>query len=414
LNDEEVPIMDLQTLTAKQDKLLLDAKALYAKAEKAGGFGDDDGKRYDELLKEAEGTGKSIAALKARQSDQELQHEFGTFEKHPDFAPAVQRAVGLSARKSLGQEFAESAAGKWLAETKGVRPSAWRSPVVELKATLTEDPASGGALVVPQFRPGVVPTPLAPPTVASLFAQGAATSNAVTYMLEKTYVNAAAPVLEGAAKPESTLTFEAKTQPLVKVAHWLPVSDEMLDDVAQITSYLDARLRLGVALEVDDQILNAATTGLLVRADLTPPVAATAGKGLEAITQAIADVEIASQLVVDAIVMHPADWSMLAATTNAQGDYLGPSPFETPAEKRLWGRRVATTPAMPQGTAIVGAFATGGGQLFVHGAIKVEASNSHADYWIKNLVAVRAEVRFALCLYRPVGFAKVTGIAAAA
>jgi hypothetical protein len=40
----------------------------------------------------------------------------------------------------------------------------------------------------------------------------------------------------------------------------------------------------------------------------------------------------------------------------------------------------------------------------------VEASNSHADYFQRNLTAIRAEERLALAVYRPGAFGAVTGL----
>jgi hypothetical protein len=40
----------------------------------------------------------------------------------------------------------------------------------------------------------------------------------------------------------------------------------------------------------------------------------------------------------------------------------------------------------------------------------VEASNSHSDYFIKNLTAIRAEERLALAVYRPAAFHAITTI----
>ena len=49
-------------------------------------------------------------------------------------------------------------------------------------------------------------------------------------------------------------------------------------------------------------------------------------------------------------------------------------------------------------------------QVFRKGGIRVEASNSHSDFFIKNLVAIRAEERLALAVYRPGAFGEVTGL----
>jgi HK97 family phage major capsid protein len=70
----------------------------------------------------------------------------------------------------------------------------------------------------------------------------------------------------------------------------------------------------------------------------------------------------------------------------------------------LWGKRVVVTEAMDAGTALVGAFGTAA-QVFRRGGLTVEASNSHSDYFRKNLTAVRAEERLALAVYRPQAFA---------
>ena len=40
----------------------------------------------------------------------------------------------------------------------------------------------------------------------------------------------------------------------------------------------------------------------------------------------------------------------------------------------------------------------------------MQASNSHQDYFIKNLTAIRAEERIALAVMVPAAFGKVTGL----
>lgn len=73
----------------------------------------------------------------------------------------------------------------------------------------------------------------------------------------------------------------------------------------------------------------------------------------------------------------------------------------------LWGLLVAATPAIAAKLVLVCAFATQA-QFFRKGGVRVEASNSHQDFFIKNLVAIRAEERGALAVYRPGAFGKVT------
>lgn len=333
-------------------------------------------------------------------------------------------------RRSMGQQFTSSTAYEDFIK-KGLHrtSSSWRSPSVELfdhaigtgmpglmAATLTEDPASGGALVQPQYVPGIVPLAFKRLVVADLLAPGTTTSPVVNYMKEKTFVNAANSVAEGAAKPESTLTFEATSEPVRKIAHWLPSTEEMLEDVAQIQSYIDARLRLGVQIEEEDQLLNGTTTppdivGLMNRTGLAPDVAlgAAPDTGIEAIFRQVMAIFASSFLMPDGIVINPADWAQVLLTKNGQGAYLTQGPFSPIQAPTLWGLPVVVTPSITVGTALVGAYRTAA-QVFRHGGIRVEASNSHQDFFIKNLVAIRAEERLALAVYRPGAFGKVTGI----
>ena len=64
---------------------------------------------------------------------------------------------------------------------------------------------------------------------------------------------------------------------------------------------------------------------------------------------------------------------------------------------------------MADGTALIGAFGQAA-QIHRRGALTVEASNSHADWFQLNKTAVRAEERLALAVYRPEGFSTVTGL----
>jgi HK97 family phage major capsid protein len=67
---------------------------------------------------------------------------------------------------------------------------------------------------------------------------------------------------------------------------------------------------------------------------------------------------------------------------------------------------------MPAGTGLVGAFGQGA-ILYRKDGVSVQASNSHTDYFIKNITTIRAEIRAALAVLNPAAFCEVTGIAAA-
>jgi HK97 family phage major capsid protein len=223
-------------------------------------------------------------------------------------------------------------------------------------------------------------------------------------------------VLEGGTKPESALTFEQAQDAIRKIAHWLPVSEEMLEDVAQIRSYIDARLRLGVQLKEEDQLLYGTGTapelaGLLTRAGLAADVAVGVAPdtAMDAILRQMMAIYSTSFLQPDGVIVNPADWAEIILTKGGDGNYLTSGPFAPVQSATLWGLPVVVTPSVTAGTAVVGAFKSGG-QVWRKGGITVEATNAHADFFIKNLVAIRAEERLALAIYRPGAFGKVTGV----
>jgi hypothetical protein len=79
----------------------------------------------------------------------------------------------------------------------------------------------------------------------------------------------------------------------------------------------------------------------------------------------------------------------------------------------LWGRRMTYNAAMASGAALVGSFLLGA-DLVVKGTLRLAATNSDQDDFVKNLTTFRAEIRAALCTSVPKAFGLVTGLVAAA
>lgn len=369
--------------------------------------------------------GRAIKAqIDRARGDEELRRQIdgmtsGFARQHASAVDAAARET-RSRIKSLGQQWAESVAGKFFFEKQHHGGSGWRSPAVELTghhmlaATLTSDAASGGDLIVPDYRPGILPMLFKRLTVRDLMAQGTTDSNLVSYMKEVTATNAAATVAEGASKPESTLAFDLVSDAVRKIATWLPVTEEMLEDVSQIRSYIDARLRLFVLLVEEDQLLNGDGTppnisGILDRAGLTAAQARGGDTNADAIFKEMMKIFNASFLMPDAHVLNPTNWQTIQLSKDANGQYYGSGPFAGPQAPTLWGLPVAVTPSIAAGTALSGAFKAAS-QIFDKGGLRVEASNSHSDYFIKNLVAIRAEERLALAVYREAAFGTTTGL----
>lgn len=331
--------------------------------------------------------------------------------------PASPGAARTGETRSLGEQFVTNAQYREFIKQNGHRRTgSWTSPTVELHAaTLTQDEASGGALIVPDHRPGIIELRYKRLVVADLIAPGTTDSNLVSFMKELAFTNAADAVLEGGLKPESTLTFEPATSPVRKIAHWIPVTEEMLEDFAQTRSIVDARLRLGLDLKEEDELLNGSgiaphILGLMTLPGLTAAQARGTDSNADAIFKQMTTIATTTFVMVDGFVINPANWQTIQLTKNAAGNYLGNGPWAAPQSPMLWGINGAVTPSIVANTALVGDF-RGSAQIFRRGGVRVESSNSHASFFVNNLVAIRAEERLALAVYREAAFGKVTGLA---
>jgi HK97 family phage major capsid protein len=283
---------------------------------------------------------------------------------------------------------------------------------------------------VPQVVPGVVEKQFQRLTVADLIASGTTNSNTLRYVVEGTATSGAAGVLEGGVKPESTLALSTVDEPVKKVATTLTVSDEMLEDAAAVRSYIDGRLSLFVRIEEERQLMlgtgAAEVNGITGRTGVNTYPAGTVDNNAIALFKALNGTRGSAFLEPDAIIMNPANWQVTRLLQDTAGQFYGGGPFtgayggpQGPVSAsggqlaggvdNIWGKPVVVTTAVGAGTALLGSFGQAA-QVFRKSGLSVEASNSHDDYFVRNLVAIRAEQRLALAVYRPSAFTLVTGL----
>ncbi|MBC2884325.1 phage major capsid protein [Ochrobactrum sp. CM-21-5] len=310
--------------------------------------------------------------------------------------------------KSAGEQLVETDAFKEWA-VSGKKGSA----DIELKAITTGSATvgtgtDGSTSLVPSHHvPGIIAPAIRPLTIRALLAQGSTTSGVIQYVRETGFTNNAAPVAEGAAKPYSDITFDQETENVRVIAHLFKASRQVLEDSAQLASYIDTRARDGLADVEEAQLLNGNATGQNLNGlipNATPfnaaLVAADDNKA-DIIRRAILQVRLAEYRA-DGIVMHPTDWADIEVLKETTGGYIWSNPTVNNGQN-LWGIPVVDTTAMPVGNFLVGAFARAA-QIFDRWQARVEVSNSNADDFEKNLVTIRAEERLALAIYRPESF----------
>lgn len=283
---------------------------------------------------------------------------------------------------------------------------------VGVSAALTSGGDSAGDLIVPQRVPGIIMPGQQRLTIRDLLNWGRTTSNSIEFVRETGFTNSANVVSENPAdgKPESDLTFEMDSAPVATIAHWIRASKQVLADAAMLASYIDGRLRYGLKLKEEAQLLKGSGVGLNIEGIYTqasayanPGVTVQAETAIDRLRLAILQAELA-EYYADGIVLSPVDWTAIELTKTTDNAYL----FATPrglAAPGLWGRPVVATKSMDAGDFLVGAFAMGA-QGWDREDVTVTVSTQDRDNVIKNMVTILCEERVGLTVYRPEAFVK--------
>ncbi|WP_415492051.1 phage major capsid protein, partial [Brevundimonas diminuta] len=127
-----------------------------------------------------------------------------------------------------------------------------------ISSLTTDANGSAGDLIVPQRVDGIITPAQRRMTIRDLLTPGNTASNAIQYVKETGFTNSAATVSEtsGATKPQSEIKFDIVTTPVTTIAHWVLATKQILDDVPQLRSYIDGRLRYGLEYVEEGQMLN--------------------------------------------------------------------------------------------------------------------------------------------------------------
>lgn len=312
--------------------------------------------------------------------------------------------------KSFGDLFVESKAYK--ARTGGVGPEAHID--VELKTLFS----TGAGFEPETTRTGrIVDFATRPIQVTDIVPQTTTSQAAVVFMEETTFNNTAAETAESTdttpgVYPEAQLQLTEQSVNVRKIAVFIPVTDEQLEDEPQVRGYLNNRLPFMVRQRLDSQILVGDgiapnltgflnTTGIQTQAKGTDPAP-------DAVLKAMNLVRTVGFAEPNAIVFHPNNWQTIRLLRTSDGIYIWGNPSEA-GPQRIWGLTVTQAVAITEGTALVGDFANFS-DLATRRGMDVQVSNSHGTFFTEGKQAVRADVRVALVVYRPSAFAQITGL----
>lgn len=248
-------------------------------------------------------------------------------------------------------------------------------------------------------------------TVVSAGATSA--TGTITWVNIRTH-GAPAFVAEGAAKPEAEFTLERKTGIIMKIAQFIKVTDETLDDIPRMEGLIDNKLTYGLKYKEDRALLYGSGSGEILGLLVDPARQqyawsdgeVTDNKG-DAIRRAAGVLSIAEYEATGAV-MHPIDWEDIELLKDQQGRYIY-IPIQNndgSIGPRFWRLPVVETPSIAQGTALVGAFAIAA-TLYDREDASVRIGEEQDDM-TKNKKTILAEERLGLAIERPESFVEVT------
>lgn len=283
---------------------------------------------------------------------------------------------------------------------------------ISIKTAIINATGQNQPLVAADRLVGINTAPNRVLRMRDVMAVGRTTSNLIEFTKENVYTNNAGPqasgspdTFENVTKPESAITFTLATEPVTTLAHWIPVSKQVIADSPQLQSYINGRLMYGLKLKEDTQILlgtsvdgelSGVYNGRTAYTVASPPTYTTK---LDILRDAIAQCH-ASEYMPNAIVLNSADWAAIELSKDSQLRYLFSNP-QNAASPSLWGLPVVVTNSMGSGTFLVGAFDMAC-QLWDREDATIEIG-LNSDNFVKNMVTILAEERVALTIYRAAG-----------
>lgn len=325
---------------------------------------------------------------------------------------------------SLGEEFVGSAL--WQDYIARIAPNGQVSATIHVDSpglllnrsilnliTGTDDD-SAGAFVVPD-QSGIYETlGRRPLTLRDIISVRTTASDLIEYVRMTSRTNNAAPVAEATSeagssgyKPMSDMEFDRLTAAVKTIANWVPATKRSLSDAGQMRGIINQELLQNLEEELEDQILNGSGVGENMEGLDT--VSGTQDQAwstniLTTTRKARTLTRTVGRVVPTAYLLNPTDWETIDLLQDNEARYYfgGPSVLGNP---RLWGLPVVESEAQTVGFGWVGDFRKI--VLWDREQATIQVSDSHQDFFVRNLVAILAEMRAALGITRPSAFVEM-------
>lgn len=363
---------------------LNEAKAELAEVKSAVENGE---KGAEDLSAAIDGVKAAQAKVDAANEAQELLNSLGGNGGASDASDTAEKGAKMA--KSLGEHFVEFKKSHEAADNR----------IIATPFKAAGDPTTSANVVATEFDREPVRRVAAPLTVLDLFTRKTISDPIYTWNVYKETEGSVGPTAEGATKNKVTYKYEPKTANLQKITGLIKMTEELFEDAPYLADAINQDL-------VDDLNGNrqtqAVTTLLGTSGVMTSSTKASASAIdiADAIIDALADIEDATNIAPDAVVLAPGVWKTMAKAKNTLDEYVEYAPLQNIT--------MLKSADVTASHIIVGAFGRGAELVSKADGVRVDSTNSNDVDFEKNLVSVRAEAREILAVKRPGCFCDIT------
>ena len=288
-----------------------------------------------------------------------------------------------------------------------------RSASFEVKADMTVGADFTGEVIPADRVAGYKYDPTRPVHIRQLIPQGSTSSDVIRFVKESGYSNGAATAAEGATLAQSDFDMTASDSNVRKIGTYFRISEEMLADTPQLTSYISARAPEKLLNVEDTQILSGNGTAPNLSGIITDAAdfdVSSGGAFYQSVDAANEfDVLVASlnQLALSNyqasyILLHPTDFHKILLLKDSQNNYLKDQVYSG-LQPNFMGVPVIINNAISAGSFLCGNFNVGT-QLWIRDNVNVEFFREDGTNVRDGFVTVRVSERIALTNYLPNAF----------
>lgn len=367
-------------------------------------------KALDDYKAQLEGCNKTMADYKSQLDGVKADNEKMRKELFALQQGAAAPVAGTASAKTAGERFAASQEYQaFKSQIAGNRHASFKLDLAAAPETTQASNSVSRTTFAPPAELGIVTDPRQVLALESLFGHVFINSSAYQYV-KYGYVTtetATGPAVtaEAAAKPEANYSGTIVNGAVSTIAGWTKVTEQMLQDDANLVSFINDDLAYQLNLVIDHQIAQGTGSGQLKGlnqsgnyTDYITPAGLESGDTVIDLILKVKGAMEAAAITNIAVLLNPQDWVEVLGVKNVNKDYIVPGILDLPAQ-RIWGTPVILSSSVQKGKFHMGNFALGA-KIIERAGLSVEMDREGDDF-TKNLMTIRAERRLDLAVVQP-------------